>query len=216
MKSHPLAVLRSLLERNHDTREFATQNGFAKILGKSPSLIREVESGRHEMSPKLARLISGMTGASIAWLMEKEVAGTSVPSEDGGEVSGVSFLGLLENWNPSTQVVKRVPRRAARPGEPPPRAQIEEGKYSSNRIRLRAQISVTIRSATRGLDDGELARLTDDLRDWLNNWREENERSRIKPAPDSLDHVEWYDAYQSEINKEARVLEGRSGTTETD
>lgn len=66
-KSHPIGRIRSAYRRL-GMRD-ATAAGFARKLGCSDSLLRNVESGIFPLSQKLAKLIETETGVSAEWLL---------------------------------------------------------------------------------------------------------------------------------------------------
>lgn len=61
----------------------STQLGLAQLVDRSESLLRSVEAGRMEMSPKFARALSKMTGVDPDWLMKPSVDSSPIPSVDG-------------------------------------------------------------------------------------------------------------------------------------
>jgi hypothetical protein len=79
----PLQVLRNFFERDDVLRPMSTQSGFANLIGRSEPLIRSVEKGRLEMSPKLAKRISFATGVSEGWLAGEADPAEPIPCRDG-------------------------------------------------------------------------------------------------------------------------------------
>lgn len=85
---HPLRKLRRELAQSGvpHLKKFGTQKGFADLVGRSESLIRNVESGIIECSTSLAALISEKTGVSGDWLLGKDPA-DEIRSADGSRWS---------------------------------------------------------------------------------------------------------------------------------
>lgn len=53
-----------------EVAKFATQKGFAKLVGCSVGLIRAVEQNEAPISPNLANKISKRLGISVSWLLD--------------------------------------------------------------------------------------------------------------------------------------------------
>ena len=86
----PLPVRRireSLLDLPEESgmRGYGHPRGFARWLGRSESLIRNVECGCTPLSANLARRIEEKTGVSAAWLMSAAAADGPIMAADGGE-----------------------------------------------------------------------------------------------------------------------------------
>lgn len=80
----PTKALRLFFSKHLELRELSTQLGLAQLVDRSESLLRSVEAGRMEMSPKFARALSKMTGIDPDWLMKPSVDSSPIPSVDGG------------------------------------------------------------------------------------------------------------------------------------
>lgn len=93
---HPFKILRKFLKGHPELREAATQEGFAKLVGCSKSLVRAVEQGQTKMTPKLARKVQAMTGVSMAWLATKQDPGQPIPGEDGEPITHSGILSRIE------------------------------------------------------------------------------------------------------------------------
>lgn len=89
---HPLRKLRRELAHSGapHLKKVATQKGFAELVGRSESLIRNVESRIIECSTSLAALISEKTGVSSDWLLGSDPAG-EIRSADGSRWSPSCF-----------------------------------------------------------------------------------------------------------------------------
>jgi len=72
-------------------REHAHPRGFAKWLGRSESLIRNVENGCAPLSSNLAKRIEEKTGVAADWLLNPDAAGPIIGS-DGREWSAAEHL----------------------------------------------------------------------------------------------------------------------------
>jgi plasmid maintenance system antidote protein VapI len=72
-------------------RHHASPRGFARWLGRSESLIRNVENGCAPLSSNLARRIEEKTGVSADWLLNPDAAG-SIMGSDGREWSAAEHL----------------------------------------------------------------------------------------------------------------------------
>lgn len=93
----PLRKLRRELAQSGvpHLKKFGTQKGFAELVGRSESLIRNVESGIIECSAGLAALISERTGVSRDWLLGKDPA-DEIRSADGSRWSPTCFPQQIE------------------------------------------------------------------------------------------------------------------------
>jgi hypothetical protein len=92
----PTKALRIFFDQNEDLRPFATQKGFADLIGRSESMIRAMEGSRGvKMSPTLARRISTLTGVSQEWLMAPEAAGIDIPSFEGQPLGHMTVIARI-------------------------------------------------------------------------------------------------------------------------
>lgn len=76
----PLRALRESLVQVPGLKEMSTQAGFARLIHRSESLVRAVESGRVPMSSRFARELSARFGVSSDWLEKKEVTEVEMPT----------------------------------------------------------------------------------------------------------------------------------------
>lgn len=83
----PIELLRNFFDNDEILRPMANPLGFAKLVGRSESLIRSLEKGRLEVTEKLARRISSITGVPEAWLQGSVEPTDSIPCRDGGELT---------------------------------------------------------------------------------------------------------------------------------
>ncbi|MCB1469119.1 MAG: helix-turn-helix transcriptional regulator [Rhizobiaceae bacterium] len=83
MSASPISVLRRFLQSDPDLAAIGTQSGLARFVGKSESLLRNVEKGRQAMKPSLARLLSEKFQISEEWLLKNEVPSSPIPSKSG-------------------------------------------------------------------------------------------------------------------------------------
>jgi len=98
MKSHPVVVLRCRLADDPELKTFASQAGFAKLIGRSGSLIRQIESGAMRTSGKLVRAIADRTGVDPAWISLPEAAmDAPIPARDGGKWEPRMVIDNLRN-----------------------------------------------------------------------------------------------------------------------
>ena len=91
---HPVQRVReSLLALSEESgmRLHASPRGFAKWLGRSESLIRNVENGCAPLSANLAKRIGEKTGVSAEWLLNP-VAGGPILGTDGREWRAADHL----------------------------------------------------------------------------------------------------------------------------
>lgn len=93
---HPLKILRRFLKGHPELREAATQEGFAKLVGCSRSLVRAVEQGQTRMTMKFARKVQAMTGVSLVWLAAKQDPGHPIPGGDGEPITHSGILDRIE------------------------------------------------------------------------------------------------------------------------
>ena len=73
-------------------RHHAHPRGFAKWLGRSESLIRNVENGCAPLSSNLAKRIEEKTGVSADWLLNPDTAAGPIMGLDGREWSAAEHL----------------------------------------------------------------------------------------------------------------------------
>ena len=82
----PTQALRQFFSKHLELRAWSTQLGLAQAVDRSESLLRSVEAGRMEMSPKFARALSSRTGVAFDWLMKSTVDPSDIPAADGGQL----------------------------------------------------------------------------------------------------------------------------------
>lgn len=80
---HPFKILRKFLKGHPDLKQAATQDGFAKLVDCSRSLVRAVEQEQTGISPKLAKKVQATTGVAISWLATKHDPEQPIPGADG-------------------------------------------------------------------------------------------------------------------------------------
>lgn len=105
----PIQVLRSFLEKDQDLRSISTQAGFARLVGRSETLIRSVEKERAKLSRKLARKISELVGVDEAWLMQCPATGNVIPSKNGGELTHLEVVCAISTHSISPILGKSKP-----------------------------------------------------------------------------------------------------------
>jgi DNA-binding phage protein len=89
---HPFKRIRESfrgLSEESGMKNYASTAGFANWLGRSPSLIRNVENGNATLSKHLAAIVEYKTGVSAAWLLSDDASGP-------GEIMAKTGL----PWNP--------------------------------------------------------------------------------------------------------------------
>ncbi|MEY3896968.1 MAG: hypothetical protein RLZZ214_2489 [Verrucomicrobiota bacterium] len=89
---HPFKRIRESfrgLSEESGMKNYASTAGFANWLGRSASLIRNVENGNATLSKHLAAIVEYKTGVSAAWLLSDNASGP-------GEIMAKSGL----PWNP--------------------------------------------------------------------------------------------------------------------
>jgi hypothetical protein len=99
---HPVRRIRDALKatpKEFGLREYATSAGFAKLLGRSSSLIRNVECGVTKKWDSVADLIQRKTRVSRKWLLSEPK-----PEDPILDVSG-------RPWNPGRELDPLRPRR---------------------------------------------------------------------------------------------------------
>lgn len=113
----PTKALRIFFDQNEALQGFATQKGFAGLIGRSESMVRAMEGSRGvKMSPMLARRISALTGVSEEWLMAPEAAGIDIPSCEGPPLLHEAVIARIsQQINRNLRVVGN--RLAGDPGE---------------------------------------------------------------------------------------------------
>ena len=71
-QSHPIRRIREAFKYTPEAwglREFQTSAGFAELVGRAPSSIRNVECGQTKKWDRLAKQIERITGVSAAWML---------------------------------------------------------------------------------------------------------------------------------------------------
>lgn len=118
--SSPLRILRRHFTdcESRELRRYATQRGFAELVGRSESLIRNIESGLIECSYKLADAISDATGVSAAWVLGNMDAAQPIPDRNGGNWSPEMVL-ALHRAGSNRGIVERLNTEADRRGLSP-------------------------------------------------------------------------------------------------
>lgn len=109
----PIQVLRSFLEKEPDLRSISTQAGFARLVGRSETLIRSIEKERAKLSRKLARKISELVGVDETWLMQCPTTGNVIPSKDGGELTHLEVVCAISSHSSSPILGKSKPNPTA-------------------------------------------------------------------------------------------------------
>lgn len=93
--SSNLKELRSRLADSgvRDLQKFASQKGFAELVGCSESLIRNVENNTFPCSARLASAISARTGVCAAWVKGEHEP--NIPSSDGSPWKPSDAMALI-------------------------------------------------------------------------------------------------------------------------
>lgn len=79
---HPFRILRALLKKDPELREFATQRRFAELLDVSLALVKAVEGGKAKVSRRLAKTIERVMGVDSSWYENFQPEG-EIPSVTG-------------------------------------------------------------------------------------------------------------------------------------
>jgi transcriptional regulator with XRE-family HTH domain len=93
----PLQLLRMFLQQDPTCRSASTQAGFAKLVGRSETMIRAIEKNRTPISRKLAKHISYLLGVDEDWLLQYPVTPGPIPTSEGGELRHTSSLRFTVN-----------------------------------------------------------------------------------------------------------------------
>ncbi|RYD85763.1 MAG: XRE family transcriptional regulator [Verrucomicrobiaceae bacterium] len=93
---HPFKILRAFLRGHPDLKKASTQEGFAKLVDCSRSLIRAVEQGQTRITERLAEQVVEATGVSLAWLTVKQNPTQPIPAAGGGILTHQVILGRIE------------------------------------------------------------------------------------------------------------------------
>lgn len=134
-------------------RKYASVAGFAKWLGRSESLIRNIESGSTGLSKQLAKLIELKAGVSADWIMSDGARETAILAKDGSLWNPANFIdpyakgGLLSNMGLLMEsdmklvpamvgalVEARIMLELFRAGVPEGGALLEDGKEPDLRV----------------------------------------------------------------------------------
>jgi len=131
-----LRALRQFLGRDRRLEAISTQEGFARYIGRSQSLIRAVDSGQIQMSGKLAKLIATKTGASFSWLTKME------PGEGDDEILNaedgpLTYEEVSRRWEQDTRT---VPKQILKTLDPPLRPPYRDAKPTQTEALFRAVV----------------------------------------------------------------------------
>lgn len=95
---HPIKRIRESLKETPEEfglRGFSSSQGFASWLGRSSSLIRNVECGIKPNWEKLAKLVESKTGVSYEWMLSSPSPGEPIMGIDGKHWSPIEHLDPL-------------------------------------------------------------------------------------------------------------------------
>jgi transcriptional regulator with XRE-family HTH domain len=109
-KEHPIRLIRRELEAHPRWRRYATQQGFAALVGRSRSLIKHAEAGRVPVTSDLAHRISERTGIAPDWILDKD-AKLPIRAADGGEWNAEMIPGFAD-----TSILKELATRLEQDG----------------------------------------------------------------------------------------------------
>lgn len=84
---HPFKILRKFMRGHLNLKEASTQQGFARLVGCSKSLVRAVEQGQTKITPKLAKKVQAATGVSILWLSKMQDPEKLIPAASEGTLT---------------------------------------------------------------------------------------------------------------------------------
>jgi transcriptional regulator with XRE-family HTH domain len=116
---HSLKLLRKHFAKSPELREFSTQGGFAKLVGRSEGYIRNVENGVVPLSIKLAETVEEKTGVAASWLIKPSGSYPSspVPRPDGSAWEPAVAIQLIKaRIDTSKQALTLVIAEATRSG----------------------------------------------------------------------------------------------------
>ena len=83
--------------KGHPELQWAeTQQGFAKLAGCSPSLVRAVEQGQTKITPRLAKKVQAATGVSISWLSTVHNPKQAIPAANGGAMTHEAVIAAIK------------------------------------------------------------------------------------------------------------------------
>ena len=97
-QKHPIRRIRDALKitpEELNIREYATADGFAKLIGRSPSHLRNVECGSIDNWENLAELIERKTKVSSKWLLSKPKPEAPVLDVEGNPWKAERYLDRL-------------------------------------------------------------------------------------------------------------------------
>lgn len=156
----PLRALRETLVQIPQLKVASTQAGFARLVGRSESLVRAVESGRVPISEKFARELAVRFGVSTRWLMKKEVTEMpTIQSEMPNDEWPVGHTTSSDNSDISDDCLVKIRTKLGKRYEPDPRRRIRKKMISSVLIGMDDLFS--------SCSDEELAAVTSEMREWI-------------------------------------------------
>jgi hypothetical protein len=92
---HPFKRIRESLKKHTrplNLARYSTASGFAKLIGRSESLIRNVEAGATKISLGLALQVESKTGVSSAWLQGPDALTGEILAKDGTPWDPTDYL----------------------------------------------------------------------------------------------------------------------------
>lgn len=93
---HPLKVLREYLATHPQLKQYSTQRGFGRLIGKSDAYVRLLEKPGG-MNPKVAKIIQTTTDVAANWLLLDDVTNSPIPATDGTDLTHDKVFARLQN-----------------------------------------------------------------------------------------------------------------------
>lgn len=158
----PLRALRESLSQLPDQKENSTQAGFARLIGRSESLVRAVESGRVVLSGKLARELSARFGVPLDLLTKEQV--------DESETRALQPCKMddqFPHWNPLTPEMAQMLDHGHKEARWKREHSIEPYVKNQLRTRLIRSVMIGMEDLFTVCSDEELPVVTSELREWL-------------------------------------------------
>jgi len=83
-KLHPLTLIRRELAKDPAWEKYSTHTGFAELVGRSKSWVKNIEYGIAGTSPAFAQRVADRLGIDPAWLVAPLPANYPIPAAGGG------------------------------------------------------------------------------------------------------------------------------------
>ncbi len=96
-KQHPLTLIRRELAKAPAWAKYSTHAGFAELVGRSKSWVKNIEYGIVNTSASFAQRVGDRLGIAPAWLTAPLPASSPIPAAGGGDWNADMIPGRLKS-----------------------------------------------------------------------------------------------------------------------